>query len=195
MNPNNVMEIRMNKLSLKRLPVGIGENTPSVKKFYSWHGNIEFIDRRMFKDMTGLSELWLNGNKMKFLPEDVFWDQKNLTDLTMSGNQIENLPKHIFSKLLNLKTAGFSGNRLTHLDVDLFRNNLKLEMIWFEYNKLKVIKVDFTLLPNINFIDLDNGCVNSRFCGSSGLCRRTLAREETVQELQAVINRNCAGKW
>lgn len=129
MDRSKVEAIRMNDLTLKRVPYGVGGSTRNLEAFFSKSGNVEFIKRGTFKDMKKLNHVVISQHKMKFLPEEVFWDLNDLALLAFHENQLEKLPKNVFSKSVNLKRINLNDNRFSHLDGDLFKNNLLLDSV------------------------------------------------------------------
>lgn len=133
--------------------------------------------------MEYLQELSLFRNPIESLPEDVFWDLRNLEKLNLCDCQIRKLPESIFKSLKRLMSIILSDNRLTHLPGNLFESNLELREISIDNNNLRKIAVNFTKIPNLQWLSLeDNKCVNTSL---------VMVNLEQLEDFQDKLHRNC----
>jgi Leucine-rich repeat (LRR) protein len=185
--PEKVEKLTIDFKPFDRIVPGFAEIFPNLKKLEIYNQNIKFIEVEDFANLEKLEGLYLAGNPLKTLKENVFDKLGNLKQLHLNGCQLESLPTKIFSKLTKLEKIRLGRNQLTHLDKELFANNLELKTISLNGNKLQKIDVDFTKLPNIEYISMrDNDCINFSYGKTE-----SWAPTHSIQEFQSAINQNC----
>ena len=90
--------------------------------------------------LSGLGELFLQGNQLTTLPAGIFDKLTVLRNLNLEGNQLSTLPEGIFNKLTELNYLTLADNRLTTLPAGIFDGPSALYDIWLDGNQ-------FTTLP------------------------------------------------
>lgn len=156
-------------LTYKNLPMhmphGIGNVFRKLISFDASSSNVKFVDKNCFEKMEKVKFLRMSHNEIEELPKDVFEGLPALQHLDLSKNKIRNLSGDIFERNSVLKYIKLSENQLEVLDAGLFANNVNLKKIFLNGNKLRKIKVDFTILSDLSFLDLigNFGKCNFRF--------------------------------
>lgn len=185
-NPQQVNSLLFDVFSSVHIFAGIGETFTNLTKLTigRYEGSVEFLEREDFAHMKQLKELDIFKNPIRSIDEDVFWDLTSLEILSIFQAQLQALPENLLINLKMLKEVWFQGNQLKHVDKDLFRNNQQLEIVVFEDNKISSIKADFTKLSNLKEVNfLGNVCTKLLFLLENS--------QQSVQKLQAAINRSC----
>jgi hypothetical protein len=164
---------------------------PKFKELRINFSGLKYVERRQLAKLPQLTQLILDYNHIEHLSEDVFDDLVNLEELWVSVNQIKVLPPKLLWNLPKLKRFSATENHIELIPRDFFKYNRQLELISIHSNKITRIEVDFTLLPKLTFLSLeDNTCVSgSIWCFFS--CTDSDKRD--LREIQQKINRNCAG--
>jgi Leucine-rich repeat (LRR) protein len=93
-----------------------------------------------FADLTLLTSLQLNHNKLREISVDCFTDNRNLRSLSFAHNKIEKIHDDAFVNLDNLVELNLESNLLRSLQADLFTNFLSLETLKLQNNKISVIE-------------------------------------------------------
>ena len=119
---------------------------------FSLFGPITSLPKELFVDNSYaeyVTELNLNGNKLKLYQRDCNW--KNLEVLNLNDNEISSLPKEI-GDLTNLKDLYLGRNKLKMLPKEI--GNLKnLEILHLGNNDFKVLPKE---LGNLKNLEADN---------------------------------------
>ncbi|KAG5666898.1 hypothetical protein PVAND_014905 [Polypedilum vanderplanki] len=159
---------------------------PRVRDLRIWNSGLKYIERRKIGIFTRVRVLDFFQNKIEVIPSDAFDDMPQLEELKILNNRVKHLPENLFKKLKNLIYFFAEYNEIEELPRKLFEGT-KIAVINLKGNQLKKINVDFTMLPNVNNIDLDgNICINrclGHYCGKM-----------SVAELQREINEKCCGE-
>jgi Leucine-rich repeat (LRR) protein len=149
------------------------------------YSGLKYVERRQLAKIPQLTFLSLAFNLIESLPEDAFSDLVNLEILLVLNNQIKVLPPKLLWNLPKLKDFGADRNRIELIPRNLFKNNLELEHLWIGDNEITRIEADFTLHPQLEYLDmLMNDCI-SDICDQCDIGK--------LRELQQKINRNCTG--
>ena len=117
-------------------------------------GEIDLSGKKI-RDISRLSnlgsevtELYLNGNKIKEIPKGVFDKLTNLKVLYLDGNRIDILPNGVFKNLKNIEEIGLSSNKLKEIQEDTFSGLDKLNSIGITNNGIK--KLPDNIFKNLN---------------------------------------------
>jgi Leucine-rich repeat (LRR) protein len=163
----------------------VTEQFPKFKLLGIENSGLKYVERRQLASLTQLTYLELTYNGIRYLPEDVFSDLVNLERLYVSYNHIKVLPPKLLWNLPKLKIFSADSNRIELIPRDFFKNNRELEGIGIDDNKITRIEVDFTLLPKLNYLNLEtNTCINE-VCYECNI--------EKLTQIQQNINANCTG--
>jgi Leucine-rich repeat (LRR) protein len=158
---------------------------PKFKRLWILRSGLKYVERRQLAKLPQLMQLHLDRNLIEDLPEDAFNDLVNLESLIVSANQIKVLPPKLLWNLPKLKIFQAQENHIELIPRDFFKNNRELESIWIHNNKITRIEVDFTLLPKLTALYLnDNTCIDEA-CYPCKI--------EKLRQIQQEINRNCTG--
>jgi Leucine-rich repeat (LRR) protein len=158
---------------------------PKFKQLEIERSGLKHVERRQLAKMPQLTFLSVVSNQIEHLPEDVFSDLVNLEILVVGNNQIKMLLPKLLWNLPKLKSFGASGNQIELIPRDFFKNNRELEQVSINSNKITRIEVDFTLLPKLSVLYLDNNtCISEK-------CYRCSTYQ--LRQIQQEINRNCPG--
>lgn len=125
--------------SFTYLPINIGQLFPRLQKMII--DEVKFIKKENFRGMGNLSTLlYLNLNQIETLSEDAFAELPNLQFLSLGNGKIKVLPENIFQQ------------------------NPKLNSLDMFFGELQSIKVDFTKLHAIVWIQFyGNPCTDATF--------------------------------
>ena len=111
--------------------------------------------RYAFHEVTRLTHLGLEGNKIDKLEPNMFKDLKSLTYLDLDGNGINEVSDDAFDGLTALKSLSLSGNPLFPLDT-LYKLNA-LTSLQINYNSYRTLSPDpFEQLASLAYIYADN---------------------------------------
>jgi BTB/POZ domain len=111
---SDVVSLAFQKLTVLRLPYGLGIFYPQLTKLNIFECGLKEITSQNLLGLVNLTELWANDNHLRSLPDDLFTHTRKLIRIDFSCNKLEFL----------------SSNLLNHLDQDM------LEVVDFRLNKI-----------------------------------------------------------
>jgi Leucine-rich repeat (LRR) protein len=117
----------------------------SITEFYGSSQSNKFstVDDHMFRDMSNLNQLKLEGCEIEKIDENAFCNSKKLTLLRLTFNKIKNLHEKTFRNLGNLNELNIGENLIETIPAKLFEGNRKLTILWMAHNKIKEIPIGF----------------------------------------------------
>jgi Leucine-rich repeat (LRR) protein len=104
--------------------------------------------------------LILKENQIVEVQQHAFDELTAMTILEMNNNKIETLPQNIFAKNIKLRKIIFDENQLKVISAELFINNLKLQALDFRNNSIDQIEENF----HQNLISLKSADFSGNFC-------------------------------
>lgn len=114
------------------------------------------IERKMFKGLGKLRNLYLQANKISQIESDAFNDLTSLVNIILSQNLLTDLSHNLFGSLRSLETLDLSINLIERLHPDIFSNLTSLKVLDLAYNPLKSIGDGYLrFLTNVNRINID----------------------------------------
>jgi Leucine-rich repeat (LRR) protein len=104
-----------------------------------------------------ITELLLNGNKIKRIAPHGFFDRSSLVKLDLSNNQMQFIEENSFHSLAKLRHLNLSHNSLQILLGYEFRELVRLEELNLESNQIQFISnLTFVNLANLKYLNLKN---------------------------------------
>lgn len=158
------------------------------------HSGIGMLGVGDFEGLTGLRQLWLNGNRLRTLPQGIFADLRNIDEILLGFNRIESLPPGVFSGLPTLRRLFLWGNRLSDLPTGIFDGLTGLETLRIGTNEFADLPPDvFRGIPALRDLGLARnrlqGLPPGLFAGLGEL-RRLFIQENEISTLSAGIFSN-----
>jgi Leucine-rich repeat (LRR) protein len=168
----------------------VARQFPKFKRLIINSSGLKYVERKQLAKIPQITKLDLARNVIELLPIDAFSDLVNLETLSVAANRIKVLPPKLLWNLPKLKEFFAWSNQIELIPRDFFKNNRELENLWISDSKVTRIEVDFTLLPNLELLNLNNNdCTSERFCS---YCKDSFPYGRELSEVQQDINRNCA---
>lgn len=122
--------------------------------FYRKTDNSTMIKSEMFDNLTQLTRLNLQLNKLKSLDKSMFQKLSNLSKLILDGNLID-IKSDTFESAEKLTFLSLQGNEINFIEDDAFKSSNKLEKLYLCDNKLnKIYPGIFNGLYNLQTLEL-----------------------------------------
>ncbi|XP_027862183.1 leucine-rich repeat, immunoglobulin-like domain and transmembrane domain-containing protein 2 isoform X1 [Xiphophorus couchianus] len=128
--PDDLTKIRIEKSHFTEIPRGAFSKTPAVENLWLNFNDITVINSKGLEGLGNLTELRLQGNKLRSVPWTAFEDTPNLKILDLKHNQLDVLPEHALKFLPGLTYLDLSFNQLTVISKEVFQN-------WPLYQKIQ----------------------------------------------------------
>ncbi|XP_074519569.1 uncharacterized protein LOC141785272 [Halichoeres trimaculatus] len=136
--------------NVAQLPLGKG----NTSKLYLDNLGLKQISNATFSGYKGLKTLQMNRNRV-VIEKDTFKDLTQLTFLSFDKNKIRDLDPEWFVNLRNLKRLSLLKNEITELPPKVFSALLELEELYLQFNLLKYItKKPFSRLRKLQKLNL-----------------------------------------
>ena len=119
-----------------------------------------------FAGLTGLSNLFLDGNLLETLPDGLLSGLSALRLLWLDDNELNALPAGAFSGLSALVTLDLEGNDLDSLDEQLFAGLTALEKLDLSDNSLETLPAGtFSDLAALESLNLEDNALSALTAG------------------------------
>ncbi|KAF7652563.1 hypothetical protein LDENG_00095670 [Lucifuga dentata] len=128
--PDDLTKIRIEKSHFTEIPVGAFSKTPALENLWLNFNDITVINSKALEGLGNLTELRLQGNKLRSVPWMAFEDTPGLKVLDLKHNQLDALPEYALKFLPGLTYLDLSFNQLTVISKEVFLN-------WPLYQKLQ----------------------------------------------------------
>ncbi|XP_077352456.1 leucine-rich repeat, immunoglobulin-like domain and transmembrane domain-containing protein 2 isoform X1 [Festucalex cinctus] len=128
--PHDMTKIRIEKSHFTEIKRGDFFRTPALENLWLNFNDITLINSKALEGLRNLTELRLQGNKLRSVPWTAFEDTPGLKILDLKHNQLDVLPEHALKNLPDLTYLDLSFNRLTVISKEVFQN-------WPLYQKLQ----------------------------------------------------------
>ncbi|KAJ8013547.1 hypothetical protein DPEC_G00030900 [Dallia pectoralis] len=120
--PNDVTKIRIENSHLTELPHGSFSEVSTLASLWLNFNDITLMDIKSLEGLGNLTELRLQGNKLRSIPWTMFHDTPNLKVLDLKHNRLDVLPEYALKQLPRLTYLDLSFNKLTVISRDVFLN-------------------------------------------------------------------------
>ncbi|XP_010867619.2 leucine-rich repeat, immunoglobulin-like domain and transmembrane domain-containing protein 2 [Esox lucius] len=120
--PNDFTKIRIENSHLTELPRGSFSEVSALESLWLNFNDITLMNIKSLEGLENLTELRLQGNKLRSIPWIVFQDTPNLKILDLKHNRLDVLPEYALKQLPSLTYLDFSFNKLTVISRDVFLN-------------------------------------------------------------------------
>ncbi|XP_069744317.1 leucine-rich repeat, immunoglobulin-like domain and transmembrane domain-containing protein 2 [Narcine bancroftii] len=120
--PSAVKKIRIENSHLAELRQGAFSTAAALEYLWLNFNDITVMHTRCMEGLSKLSELRLQGNKLRTVPWTTFQDCPALKILDLKNNRLDGLPENALRHLTNLIYLDLSFNRLTVVSGDVFLN-------------------------------------------------------------------------
>lgn len=131
------------------IPKAAFSKTTSLENLWLNFNDITLINSKGLEGLGNLTELRLQGNKLRSVPWTAFEDTPSLKILDLKHNQLDVLPEHALKFLPGLTYLDLSFNRLTVISKEVFQN-------WPLYQKLQNMEEREMSGPNVVLALHDN---------------------------------------
>ncbi|XP_023230173.1 platelet glycoprotein V-like [Centruroides sculpturatus] len=119
------------------IPPKLFNEVPNLRRLDLSYNNIDSLDQSVFRKLTQLEYLNLEGNEIKVLPGKLLRGLSNLRVIFIAFNwELDSIPSGFLKGLINL-TEFYAGNcSLSKIKEDLFTDAINLEIIDLDTNKI-----------------------------------------------------------
>jgi hypothetical protein len=115
---------------------------------------LRFLNDRVFVNLTSLTYLGLNENKLVALSDNTFKGLHNLQVLSLHSNRLVRVTQRLFNDLTSLKYLNLIKNRIMSLE-DFSPSLGQLTSLDLQYNSLTVLNAEcFKSLANLEYLTL-----------------------------------------
>ncbi|XP_049591953.1 leucine-rich repeat, immunoglobulin-like domain and transmembrane domain-containing protein 2 isoform X1 [Syngnathus scovelli] len=128
--PHDMTKIRIEKSHFTEIKRGAFIRASGLENLWLNFNDITLINSKALEGLGNLTELRLEGNKLRSVPWTAFEDTPSLKILDLKHNQLDVLPEHALKNLPHLTYLDLSFNRLTVISKEVFQN-------WPLYQKLQ----------------------------------------------------------
>ncbi|XP_053292837.1 leucine-rich repeat, immunoglobulin-like domain and transmembrane domain-containing protein 2 [Pleuronectes platessa] len=128
--PDDMTKLRIEKSHFTEIPRGAFTSASFLENLWLNFNDITLINSKGLEGLGNLTELRLQGNKLRSVPWTAFEDTPALKILDLKHNQLDVLPEHALKFLPGLTYLDVSFNRLTVISKEVFQN-------WPLYQKLQ----------------------------------------------------------
>nr|XP_015800234.2 leucine-rich repeat, immunoglobulin-like domain and transmembrane domain-containing protein 2 isoform X1 [Nothobranchius furzeri] len=130
---DDFIKIRIEKSHFTEIPRGAFSKTLALENLWLNFNDITVINSKGLEGLGNLTELRLQGNKLRSVPWTAFEDTPSLKILDLKHNQLDVLPEYALKFLPHLTYLDLSFNRLTVISKEVFQN-------WPLYQKLQTLE-------------------------------------------------------
>ena len=120
--PEDIKTIRIEKSSFTEIPRGAFLSLTALESLWLNFNDITIMNVNCLEGIGNLTELRLQGNKLRSVPWTAFKDTRALKILDLKHNFLDVLPEHAFKFLSSLTFLDLSFNKLTIISKDVFLN-------------------------------------------------------------------------
>lgn len=150
--PPSLNDFRLGINNISQIHVDDFSNITSLSLLTLNDNKISFIEHRSFEKLEELKELWLSRNDMVYIPRGL---PKGLTKLFIDNNQVVELEPMLFNEGSKLKVLTLEGNRVRKVHQDSLKYTNELEKLNLQGNEISLIDVGtFTNLPHLQMLTL-----------------------------------------
>ena len=128
--PDDMTKLRIEKSHFTEIPRGAFSSASLLENLWLNFNDITLVNSKGLQGLGNLTELRLQGNKLRSVPWTAFEDTPALRVLDLKHNQLDVLPEHALKFLPGLTYLDLSFNRLTVISKEVFQN-------WQLYQKLQ----------------------------------------------------------
>lgn len=128
--PEDLTKVRIEKSHFTEIPRGAFSRGKALENLWLNFNDIALINSRGLEGLSNLTELRLQGNKLRSVPWTAFEDTPSLKILDLKHNQLDVLPEHALKYLPGLTYLDLSFNQLTVISREVFLH-------WPLYQKLQ----------------------------------------------------------
>lgn len=128
--PSDFTKIRIENSRLTEIPQGPFSRVSALESLWLNFNDITLMNLKSMEGLSNLTELRLEGNKLRSIPWTAFQDTPNLKILDLKHNRLDVLPEYALRHLPGLTYLDLSFNQLTVISRDVFLN-------WARYQRPK----------------------------------------------------------
>uniref|UniRef100_A0A8C6UWS5 Leucine-rich repeat, immunoglobulin-like and transmembrane domains 2 n=1 Tax=Neogobius melanostomus TaxID=47308 RepID=A0A8C6UWS5_9GOBI len=120
--PEDLTKVRIEKSHFAEIPRGAFSRGTALENLWLNFNDIALINSKGLEGLSNLTELRLQGNKLRSVPWTAFEDTPSLKILDLKHNQLDVLPEHALKYLPGLTYLDLSFNQLTVISKEVFLN-------------------------------------------------------------------------
>lgn len=155
MNSTDIEVVNIFEQQSLFFPLNFGIKFPKLKQLTIIYSGLFFIDDKTFDNMTLLTSLKLNENKIRKIPANAFNENKMMKSLDLSMNKIETIDDDAFSGQENLIDLNLEQNLVFKVNSEIFKKLSKLEILNLRHNQIRKIESKiFYGLPQLLMLDI-----------------------------------------
>ena len=148
----NGVYIDLRNTNLTEIPVDVD---PDVTQLHLEQNSIHVINATSLSAYTNLSELFLNGNKLRYIEDGAFDNNPSLLRLHLSGNVIETMSSSFGAAQYSIVAIDLWGS-LTSIATPNVNFSGCVNMEWLNVGYNPFMTLDVSILPhNLTFLGLN----------------------------------------
>ncbi|XP_066518701.1 leucine-rich repeat, immunoglobulin-like domain and transmembrane domain-containing protein 2 [Hoplias malabaricus] len=120
--PGDFLKIRIENSRLTEIPQRAFSAVRALESLWLNFNDIALMNIKSLEGLSNLTELRLQGNKLRSVPWTAFQDTPNLLILDLKHNRLDVLPEHALRHLPALTYLDLSFNQLTVISREVFLN-------------------------------------------------------------------------
>ncbi|KAG9345965.1 hypothetical protein JZ751_007780 [Albula glossodonta] len=120
--PQDLIKIRIENSHLTEIPRGSFHEVSALEFLWLNFNDITVMNIKSLEGLKNLTELRLQGNKLRSVPWTAFQDTPSLKILDLKHNRLDVLPEYALRHLPGLTYLDLSFNQLTVISRDVFLN-------------------------------------------------------------------------
>lgn len=147
-------EVKFFSCSIKNLKVESLRHLPSLKTVDLESNDIRTVTR-MFQNLTSLTKIILDNNKISAIENEVFANLENLREIYVRFNRLTQLNGDWFLNLENIKSIYLDYNAIERIPSGVFENIKPIKRIHLSYNNIsRIDRNAFNRIENLTNLDL-----------------------------------------
>lgn len=169
-NLGNLKYIQFSSNDIKKVDKDALWDLSKLESFLLNAQRLNFFNVRTLERNNKLKTVAISATELILLYENVFRYNVALESVSVDNNLVETIREGTFRNNLKLVEVSLSSNKLKIIPANLFKNNTLLNGLNFGDNNLEKIKIDFTKMKNIKYINFDgNDCINDNYSKQDNL--------------------------
>ncbi|KAL4221053.1 hypothetical protein ACF0H5_019315 [Mactra antiquata] len=150
--PSSLMDYRLGNNMITRIEVNDFENITSLTLLTLNDNKISQVAHRSFHTTKNLKELWLSRNDLVYIPRGL---PKGLVKLFIDNNVVVELEPRLFQEDSSLKELTLEGNKVRKVHQESLATTKELEKLNLQGNELSLIDIaTFDNLPKLQSLIL-----------------------------------------
>ncbi|XP_052284063.1 leucine-rich repeat-containing protein 15-like [Dreissena polymorpha] len=156
--PPEVGDFRLGQNNLTRITLEDFQNITSLTLLTMNDNKINFVEHRSFEGLEDLKELWMSRNELVYIPRGL---PKTLQKLYMDSNQVVELEQMLFKPDSALNVLNLEGNKVFKIHSEALKDAPQLTTLNLQGNAITRIESGtFTHSPNLESLTFTNNPID-----------------------------------